>query len=198
MAITSIKTGSSFTNLVKYDSFLAGNTAFSPSSYESIATATGTGSSGTITFSSIPSTYKHLQIRSNFIGTSAGGSLLVRCNGDTGANYAYHFIEGLGSSITVSGGASSANAYFGFYSNGVSATYPSTSIVDVIDYASTTKTKTLRAFNGCDINGAVNTGQVSLNSVMWNNTAAITSISLLINVASYTTSSTFALYGIKG
>ena len=32
------------------------------SSFESIATATGTGSSGVITFSSIPSTYKHLQI----------------------------------------------------------------------------------------------------------------------------------------
>jgi hypothetical protein len=30
--------------------------------YESIASATGTGSSATITFSSIPSTYQHLQI----------------------------------------------------------------------------------------------------------------------------------------
>ena len=38
-------------------------TPVTPSSFESIATVSGTGSSGTITFSSIPATYKHLQIR---------------------------------------------------------------------------------------------------------------------------------------
>jgi len=63
MAITSIKTGSSFTNLVKYNDFLGPNSAYIPTSYESIASATGTGSSNTITLSSIPSTYKHLQLR---------------------------------------------------------------------------------------------------------------------------------------
>ena len=49
MAITSIKTGSSFTNLIKYNDFLAGNTAYNPippNSYESIATVTvGSGGS---------------------------------------------------------------------------------------------------------------------------------------------------------
>ena len=47
-----------------YSSFLAGNAAFVPGAYESIASTTvGSGGVSTITFSSIPDTYKHLQIR---------------------------------------------------------------------------------------------------------------------------------------
>ena len=93
MAITSIKTGSSFTNLVKYNDFLGANSAYIPSSYESIASATGTGSSKTITFSSIPSTYASLQIRINGF-TSSSDNWNIRINGDSGTNYTTHYIVG--------------------------------------------------------------------------------------------------------
>ena len=90
MAVTSVKTGSSFTNLTKYNDFLGPNSAYIPTSFDSIASATGTGSSGTITFSSIPQTYKHLQIRG--IGrldvVTGGVSTRIRLNGDTTSNYA--------------------------------------------------------------------------------------------------------------
>ena len=56
MSISSVKTGAIG------DSLLAGNAAYNPSSFESIATVT-LGSSGAVTFSSIPSTYKALQLR---------------------------------------------------------------------------------------------------------------------------------------
>jgi hypothetical protein len=193
MAITSIKTGSSFTNLQKYDSFLAGNTAFNPSSYESIASATGTGSSGTITFSSIPSTYKHLQIRGNFTEGS-GNTIKIRFNSDTTISYAFHDLNGYGTAVYASGAASQGFAYLNYFGTASSANTMTTAIMDVHDYASTTKNKTFRVFTGYDQNGS---GAVSLVSGLWFKTDAITSISI-IAPNSWTTSTTFALYGIKG
>ena len=80
-----------------------------PSSFESIATATGTGSSGVITFSSIPSTYKSLQIRYMSKDTNASDGVLnpkIQFNSDTGNNYAYHELRGDGTSATTNAGDS--------------------------------------------------------------------------------------------
>jgi hypothetical protein len=199
MAITSIKTGSSFTNLVKYDNFLGPNSAYVPPAFESIATATGTGSSGTITFSSIPATYKHLQIR-YIARTDAAFSndfITFRFNSDTATNYAYHLLAGDGASASASGGASS-NIMYGSEITGASATAAimGTGIIDVIDYASTSKAKTTRIIGGDDRNGA---GEIRLSSDLWTSTSAINTITITsFRSANWTTSSTFALYGIKG
>ena len=58
-----------------------------PVSFESIATLNGDGSATTLTFSSIASTYKHLQIRAIVRNTGATANLVsynIRFNGDTG------------------------------------------------------------------------------------------------------------------
>jgi hypothetical protein len=68
-------------------------------------------------------------------------------------------------------------------------------IVDVADYASTTKNKTLRIFSSHDQNGS---GEVWLNSGLFNSTAAITSIQINAQGGNWTTASQFSLYGIKG
>jgi hypothetical protein len=191
MAITSIKTGSSFTNLVKYNDFLAGNTAFSPSSYESIASATGTGSSATITFSSIPGTYKHLQIRTLAISAASDASVTMTCNGVTSASYAQHQLFGNGSSVFVGGSASQTGIAQLIRST---ATYPSVGIIDIIDYASTTKNKTIRSFMGEDANGS---GRTGVFSGLFIDTTAITSLTFVAS-QNFATSTVFALYGIKG
>jgi hypothetical protein len=68
--------------------------------------------------------------------------------------------------------------------------------VDLEDYASTTKYKTLRAFNGADVNGS---GNARLTSSLWLNTNAITSITLNTEDGqNWLTSTTVSLYGIKG
>jgi len=82
MAIRSLKSGT-FSR-----SGLVGNPVIMPGSYESIASASGTGSSGTITFSSIPSTYTHLQIRGIGRNSYPSTQVNVRFNSDTGSNYA--------------------------------------------------------------------------------------------------------------
>lgn len=171
--------------------------------YESIATATGTGSSGTITFSSIPSTYQHLQIRCLVRCSNTGtfASLLrIRVGSgsiDSGTNYARHQLYGDGSTVIAAGTATTdyISAPALVVQNGAAANNHGVVILDIHDYASTTKNKTLRLFAGQDLNG---TGVVSLDSGLWMNTSAINQIQIYIGADNFTTSSTFALYGYKG
>jgi hypothetical protein len=69
-------------------------------------------------------------------------------------------------------------------------------VLDILDYANTSKTKTTRTLMGYDKNGA---GKVTLTSGLWNNTSAISSISIVPkDGSSWAEYSSFALYGIKG
>ena len=168
-------------------------------SFESIATTVGTGSSGTITFSSIPSTYKHLQIRcivkDTYTASEGAQEGWLQLNADTASNYSYHRLNGNGSTASASGVASNT-----VLDNAISISYGTNSavgvaIIDIHDYASTTKFKTTRSFNGCDQNGA---GYVRLSSGCWRSTSAVSSITIGGSIFNFTTSSVFSLYGIKG
>lgn len=169
-------------------------------SYESIATTVvGSGGASSVTFSSIPSTYQHLQIRclarSNRASTRDG--LSIRTNGNS-ADYSYHNLYGDGTGTAaqfvdvepeiVFNDIAGANATAGVF--GVM-------IIDVLDYASTTKIKTIRGLGGSDNNGS---GIVGLSSgAYYTNTNAITSITLLsYGGTALNQYSSFALYGIKG
>jgi hypothetical protein len=175
---------------------LAASGAGGGGSYESIASATGTGSSGVITFSSIPSTYKHLQIRMIARDNTAATHNLVyiNFNGDTGNNYSFHFLRGNGSAASASGAASAAAINYGGVASGTAATIAPT-ITDIIDYASTSKYKTTRSITGFDDN---TNGNVWLCSGLWQSTSAVNSLTLTNPSANFTTTSIFALYGIKG
>lgn len=167
----------------------------STNSYESIATATGDGSSASITFSSIPSTYKHLQLRMSILTGTAGGTLLWRANGDTGANYAAHVVYGSGSAAAAnySTGVTSAD----FFNNvtGTGTTQPTAVIFDLLDYANTNKNKTVRILAGVDKNGS---GEIDFYSGLWLSTAAVNSLTIRMSSGYFTTTSSFALYGVKG
>lgn len=176
---------------------ITGSGGASLSSYESIATATGTGSSNTITFSSIPSGFKHLQLRGYTYGSGGGASnARITFNSDSGSNYASHLLYGDGSTVTATGAASQTFAWYSVYAssagspNGIPVT-----IVDILDHGSTSKYKTLRALSGYDNNGA---GRIYVYSGLWMSTSAITSIDLKNEDGSnWSTSTRYALYGIK-
>jgi len=161
--------------------------------YESIASATGTGSSGTITFSNIPGTYQHLQVRLFSIAESGGYAM--RFNSDTGNNYARHNFGANGSSVFASATASTNMMFIGDTSE---TNLPSVMIVDIHDYASTSKNKTIRSLFGHEKNKAG--GTVYLYSGLWMSTSAVTSLSLGVGNFSgtFSTSTVAALYGIKG
>lgn len=171
--------------------------------FESIASATGTGASGTITFSSIPSTYASLQIRWIARNTDTGTDASIArmaVNGDTtSVNYAWHEMWGDGASVNV-GGAASGLPYYGMVArNGAASGIVGAGIIDIHNYASTTQNKTIRNFSGNDRNGS---GIVGMWSGLWENTNAITSVTLYAetngSATNFTTNTVFALYGIKG
>ena len=177
----------------------SGGAAADAPAYESIATGVGTGSNATITFSSIPSTYTSLQIRCLVRDTSTGTGayrLDVNLNGDTATNYAYHILSGNGASVTASGVASAAFMSQGTVKvrDGEAAGIMGVGIIDIHDYASTTRNKTVRSFTGYDANGS---GYVGLQSGLWMSTSAVTSITLSASTF-FTSATVFALYGIKG
>ena len=181
--------------------FASANQSAAATSFESIATVTVGGTSvSDITFSSIPSTYTHLQIRGITFGTAApSGSMLYQMNSDTGSNYRSHLLGGNGSVATGYGNpsAETSGRFYGYYDNLSNTSYPLAFVMDILDYSNTNKYKTVRTLSGMDKNGT-NYGEVFLYSSLWMSTSAVNSIKLFCggqNLGQYTQ---FALYGIKG
>ena len=179
----------------------SGATGSKQSSYESIATINIASSTGYIEFTSIPSTYKHLQVRilgrSTQTGSSAG-IISSLCNGDQTNSYSFHLLNGNGATAASSGSATQDRADIGYVpTNGYTSGIFGTLIIDYIDYASTTKYKTIRAFSGFDGNGS---GTVGLGSGLWQKTNAITTLdfSNANNSFDWAVGTTVSLYGIKG
>ena len=175
--------------------------AAATNSYESIQTySVGAGGSSSITFSSIPSTYKHLQIRaiSRTNEASTGQSAFwLQCNSDTAANYSWHRVYGNGATATAGAGTSTTWALVGIgsYANNPANEFGAT-IVDILDYAATNKYKTFSGLTGEDENGA---GYVGLHSGSWRSTNAVTSLTISpAATTSFVQYSSFALYGIRG
>ena len=162
--------------------------------YDSIATAiVGSGGQSTITFSSIPSTYKHLQVRFIARGLSAN-VVIARFNSDATSNYSYHSLIGRGDAVVTSMGSPANN--ISLFPNQVmtAASTFSVGVIDVLDYSNANKYKTLRTLNGGDSNGG---GAIQIQGGFWRNTTAITSITLTHNGTGFAQYSHFALYGIK-
>jgi hypothetical protein len=166
-------------------------------SYESIATVTADGSSASLTFSGIPQTYKHLEIRG--IGQASyssndWGTVGVRFNNDTAGNYTRHGLNGNGSTASTYGinGTSFADIGNGAYLNTGSSV--GISVIAILDYTNPNKYTTARGLSGVDNNGI---GAVGIASGVWTSTAAITSVTLFQQNASFTNKTTYALYGIK-
>jgi hypothetical protein len=182
------------------DSGKSGHLA-APNSYASIQTVTvGVGGASSITFSSIPSTYTHLQIRSIAQATtvSALEDITFYLNSDTTyTNYYSHRLSGNGTSASAAAiQAATYYLYPGVISGSTSTNIFGGLVVDILDYANTSKNKTTRTLSGVDLNGS---GQVGLTSGLWMSTAAVTSVTFQIPNALKLINqySSFALYGVK-
>ena len=165
--------------------------------YESIATVTvGSGGSSTVSFSSIPSTYKHLQIRSIARSSATNPSVLLNFNGDSSTFVYYHLLYGTGSAAGAyaTNGYASIPAGYGAKSTDAANIFGA-NVVDILDYTSANKNKTVRTLGGYDANGS---GEVGLYSGQWlNSSTAVNSIVLKMETGNFAQNSSFALYGIK-
>jgi hypothetical protein len=184
----------------------------SGSSYESISTYAVTSNVNSVTFSNIPSSYKHLQLRvlhKNSATGKGGNNLELQFNDDTGYNYTHHFLRATGRTNVVDAGVVATMPWLTARTTGVVPSYTGGSnvftcgIIDILDYANTSKNKVMRTFINFETNNEQTPDaedSVGHSSSVWLNTSAITKIKLFNGNNSYdlVTNSHFALYGIKG
>ncbi len=179
--------------------FFAASGGAAAGAYELISTAYGTGSSGTITFSSIPSTYKHLQVRwvAN-CGTGGSELLRMRMNGDTASNYVAHHIEANGTAVSSYWtGAADHILIAELAATSTGPDYFSSGVTDILDFASPSKFKTTRTLYGKVPSSGVKL--ITLRSGLWRSATATSSIELSSAYGgNFASTSRFSLYGIKG
>ena len=181
-----------------YASQISGHLFGPTGAYDSIATTTvGAGGASSISFTSIPSTYTHLQIRclakSSFAGPAS--AMGVQFNSTT-TGYFNHGLFGDGASAGAYATTSANNAGSIYIAGSSNTNFFGVGIIDIFDYASTNKNKTVRLLSGADFNGS---GQLRFASGSIASTSPITSLDLFeSNGGTILQYSQFALYGIKG
>jgi hypothetical protein len=200
MANLSIKTGTISRSM------LVGNPGYVPPAFESIATLNASSGTSFVTFTSIPQTYKHLQLRGIARDTYSDGvpestTITMRLNDNSSSVYLGHYLTANGSSVSA-GGNSSANTsldrMLSCAFGAGSANMFGVGIVDFPDYSSTTKNKTAYANTGGDVNTTDTKSNVWFSSGVFLSTDAITQIRIFAPISGFATGTMFSLYGIRG
>ena len=153
--------------------------------YDPIASITLGAATASVTFSAIPQTYTDLVIVM-FSDQTASSFSRVQFNGDTATNYSSSNLLGDGSTAT-----SSRTTTDSAVTVTSATTSDNISIINIMNYSNTTTNKTFLIRR----NDAAVT--VQLNAGLYRSTSAITSIRLFSNSSTFTSNSTFNLYGIK-
>ena len=200
MAIFRFSNAGGFGTYQRYNDFLAGNPTTPVNldfgSMFPLGVFTLSSAQATVTFSNIPQTYTHLQIRWISKSTNTGSYNWINFNGDTSSLYANHYLYGQGSNPLLAG-ADINQARINLYGSSVTSSQANTfasHVIDILDYRNTNKFKTVRALGGQDSNGS---GVIFLSSGLWRSANAITSITITPNSDNLATNSSFALYGVQ-
>jgi hypothetical protein len=157
----------------------------------------GSGGAATIAFTSIPSTYTDLLIyvSPRSARSAVEDELWIRFNADTGNNYSYRAINGDGSTASSQSGSSVAAVYRGWMpGNTTTANTFGNHYIYVPNYAGSSY-KSVSADDVSENNAT--SARATLRAGLWNNTAAITTVTLLPEVSTFMQYSTATLYGIK-
>ena len=164
------------------------------SAVETIATITISSGTSTVTFSSIPQTYKHLEIHGWAIQASGAGiqDINIGFNGDTTSSMRNHWGWGFANNATIysNSGTATGSVSIGYIPNDTGNNAGGL-YISLMDYTSTTKRKLVRYLTG-NSGGAqpvLNRGSAEIAS-----TAAVSSISLS---SSNITAGVLTLYGFK-
>ena len=163
--------------------------------YDSLATTTLGSATGSITFSSIPSSYTDLRVVWHISGITSGSSNPgIRFNGDTSGTHSTTLLRGNGTNI-VSSGYSSQNMVFLGGTDAIPTTsVPMLILIDIFSYSGSTQ-KTCLSSGHFE---REQTGGAMVKTVgRWANTSAINSLTLLLDTGSQNVGTTASLYGIK-
>lgn len=168
--------------------------------YESIASVVTTGSQSAATFSSIPSTYKHLQVRFLINSISIGDFYKFNVNNDnTTTRYTTSMIYTNGSSNSNSQWLSSAGRAYWLFMVSSGIVQSTIGIADFEDYADTNKFKGVRLLYGSETSSGTSSRETGIMMGQYLQTTAINRIDFTMSSGgNLPANSLFALYGIKG
>ena len=141
-----------------------------------------------VTFSSIPGTYKDLVLEIVGNATSAG-NLYWQFNGDTATNYSSTNMSGNGTSALSTRISSVANGYLDL---STSATSIASWTATLLSYANTNVNKTWLS------RPSWAAGRAEALVGLWRSTAAVTTFTVQSNVGNLASGSTFRLWGVAG
>jgi len=169
---------------------------------EAIATTYLEADAASVTFSSIPQTYEHLQLRYT-LALAATNNTYQRLwlgdgSADTGTTYSNHYMYGHDSTAAAAADTGGSNGiYLGQAPGAPDRAWTGPTIVDIYDYVNTNKNTTVQILNW-DGGTESNADYVNFISGLWDDTAAVDTI--LINNRygnNFLRSSEFTLYGLN-
>jgi hypothetical protein len=152
--------------------------------YIALANITLGSSASSVTFSSIPATFRDLVMV--FVGSgSTNADLRVRLNGDTGSNYSFVYALGAPPSVISASGTQNGLTF------GAVDTGQTLSQISIMDYSATDKHKT--ALTRWD---STSSNAVTMYASRWANTSAVNTVVVFPTAGTLSTGVTVALYGI--
>lgn len=156
------------------------------------------GAAASVTFSSIPGTFRNLRLvmQTRCDASATAEDVFMQFNADTGANYTREFSFATGSGLTVGNTISSSSAAISGMPCATSlANVASSATVEIPNYSGAVFFKSASAYTGY-LNGASASGiAVVTTGFLWANAAAITSLKLIAASGNFVVGSVFGLYG---
>jgi hypothetical protein len=180
---------------------VAGAGGAAASAYDLLETTLISTNTASVTFSSLGaySDYKHLQIRTTARTTRAlqADGMTIRLNSDSGSNYRAHRLQGNGTAVesSDSGSVTFIRDLPQIAGDTATANIFGAMVIDILDFSNANKNTTTRALGGSH---TVTFNAISLSSGLWNNTNAVTSITIApLTGPNFVAGSRFSLYGVK-
>ncbi len=169
-----------------------------PTETPTLITETVTSSSAaSVSFTSIPATWRDLEVRVRGRGTNAGVLIdfRYRFNNDSSANYDYILLQphiGIG----VFSGLAQTSGYMGVLAAaGATANYADFAKMLIADYRGTTFQKASVNISGCRTSSSTSTLYTELTTNWWRSTAAINRVDIFPSSNAFVDGSVVSLYG---
>jgi hypothetical protein len=165
-----------------------------PATYEPIATTTLGSTATSVTFSSISGSYTDLVLITNVACSTTNQEIYVKMNSDSGTNYSLIQFNGNGSTVGSLLRTSQAQGNICKVIGPVSA-FETVTVTHFQNYSNSTTYKTWLSRAGRP--GTTNAQGTEMLIGLWRSTSAITALEISISGGTFSSGSTFTLYGIK-
>lgn len=156
------------------------------------------GTAASVSFSSIPATYRDLIVVVRGRGTTAATTtqLKMQFNGDTAANYDYQYVAGIGAGASaVSAVAQTSFPLGDLVAASATAGHASGASTEIYDYRGTTFQKVAMSSTAAKWSNTVNNSESILIGGFWRSTAAINAVLIFPTAGAFVDGTVVSIYG---